>query len=91
MPEELTCADKLAFMNKAMKAAHLQLCVTNNLLVTDRPDLPRAEDTSWTTDHRTELARLEAAMKLLEEISTGSDPECGLCSKRLLTMRAEML
>ncbi|MBA2594352.1 MAG: hypothetical protein M3495_06680 [Pseudomonadota bacterium] len=67
-------ADKLAFMNKAMKAAHLQLCVTNNLLVTDRPDLPCADDTSWTTDHRTDLAGLEGAMKLLEEISTVAIP-----------------
>lgn len=26
-----------------------------------------------------ELAELEAAMKLLDESSTGSEPECGLC------------
>lgn len=87
---EGNCADKLAVLKRAMTAAHLQLCVTNNLLVTDRPELPRAEDTSWTTDHRAELAELDAALKWLDALSTGSGPECGLCSKCLLMMRGGM-
>ena len=60
--------DKIHVIRVAMKAAHLQLCLTNNLLVTDRPDLPRSPDTSWTTDHRPELSRLEQAMKMLDEL-----------------------
>lgn len=75
---EGNCADMLAAMKYAVTAAHLQLCVTHNLLVTDRPELPRSEETSWTTDHKAELAGLDATLQWLDKLSTGSDPECVL-------------
>lgn len=74
-------------MKRAVTKAHLQLCATHNLLVTDRPDLPRSEETGWTTDNRNELAELDAVLEWLNALSTGNGPECDLCSKCPLIQR----
>lgn len=67
---------------QALLDAQLTLLSHNNCLITDRPDLPRAPDTGWTTNFIRELAAIDAAICAL----TGDlrkCPECGLCSSHL--------
>lgn len=67
---------------QALLDAQLALLSHSNCLITDRPDLPRAPDTGWTTDFTRELAAIDAAIFAL----TGDlrkCPECGRCSTSL--------
>ena len=67
---------------QALFDAQLALLSHSNCLITDRPDLPRAPDTGWTTDFIRELAAIDAAIFAL----TGDlrkCPECGRCSTSL--------
>lgn len=48
-----------------LQSAHLHLCSIHNLLVTDRPDLPRSLETSWTTNNSSELRKLDKALMFL--------------------------
>lgn len=67
---------------QALLDVQLALLSHSNCLITDRPDLPRAPDTGWTTDFTKELASIDAAISAL----TGDlrkCPECGLRSTRL--------
>ena len=50
-----------------LQGAHLQLCSTHNLLVTDRPDLPLTSKTSWTTNNSSELRKLDKALMFLSQ------------------------
>ncbi len=59
--------------NQALKAARLAMCATNNTLTTDRPDLPRSEETSWTIDFNKEISLIDQAIQALS--STDSDHE----------------
>lgn len=43
----------------ALKAARLALLSHDNCLITDRPDLPPSQETSWTTDFSGELALID--------------------------------
>lgn len=67
-----TCVEKIESVKAALTAAHLQLCATHNLLATDRPDLPFTPETSWTTNNSKELAGLDAALEILDALSTDS-------------------
>lgn len=54
--------------------AQLALLSHNNCLITDRPDLPRAPDTGWTTNFTRELAAIDAAIcALTGECFGGAD------------------
>lgn len=46
----------------ALEAARLALLSNDNCLITDRPDLPLSQETSWTTDFSGELALIDAAI-----------------------------
>ena len=46
----------------ALEAARFALISNNNCLITDRPDLPLSQETSWTTDFSSELALIDAAI-----------------------------
>lgn len=59
--------------NQALKAARLAMCSTNNTLTTDRPDLPRSEETSWTIDFNKEISLIDQAIQVLS--NTDSDRE----------------
>lgn len=45
--------------------AHMALVTTHNVLATDRPDLPRAPDTAWTTNFLREIAAIDDAVEHL--------------------------
>lgn len=60
-------------VNQALKAARLAMCATNNTLTTDRPDLPRSEETSWTIDFNKEISLIDQGIQALS--STDSDHE----------------
>lgn len=49
---------------QALRAARLALALHHNCLITDRPDLPRSADSSWTTDFSDELTLIGAAIEL---------------------------
>lgn len=57
---------------QALEAARLALLSHNNCLITDRPDLPRSAETSWTTDFTRVLALIDAA--LCRSTSDGVEP-----------------
>lgn len=46
----------------ALEAARLALLSNDNCLITDRPDLPLSQETSWTNDFSGELALIDAAI-----------------------------
>ena len=67
---------------QALLDARLALCSTHNCLTTDRPDLPRAPDTGWTTDFSKEIKAIDDAIfSLVGELR--NCPECGRCSTAL--------
>ncbi|MFT8276133.1 hypothetical protein ACMSSJ_11400 [Kerstersia gyiorum] len=47
---------------RALRAARLAMCATNHTLTTDRPDLPRSDETSWTIDFSDEIALIDLAL-----------------------------
>lgn len=47
---------------RALEAARLALLSHDNCLISDRPDLPRTEETGWTTDFSRELALIDVAL-----------------------------
>lgn len=47
---------------EALKAARLALLSHDNCLITDRPDLPASQETSWTSDFSGELALIDVAI-----------------------------
>lgn len=49
--------------------ARLALCATHNVKVTDQPDLPMTDSTSWTTNHSKETEAIDHALTAL-----GIDP-----------------
>lgn len=73
MPQDEVCATSLAV--SALQAARLAMCATNNTLTTDRPDLPRSEESSWTICFDKEISQIDQAIKALS--STDSGLECG--------------
>lgn len=58
---------------RALKSARLAMCATNHTLTTDRPDLPRSEETSWTINFTNEINLIDQAIQTLS--NTGSDHE----------------
>lgn len=46
----------------ALEAARLALLSNDNCLITDRPDLPLTQETSWVTDFSAVLALIDAAI-----------------------------
>lgn len=75
MESACTCG---AIVTAALEHAMLALSATHNCLTTDRPDLPRAPDTCWTTDFSEQIALIEAALTTLG-FSSCSDPRSGVC------------
>lgn len=70
---------------QARLSARLAMCATHNCLTTDRPDLPRAPDTGWTTDFSKEIKAIDDAIfSLVGELH--KCPECGRCSTDLLNV-----
>lgn len=61
MPQDEVCAASLAV--SALQAARLAMCATNNTLTTDRPDLPRSEENSWTICFDDEINLIDQALK----------------------------
>lgn len=57
----------------ALKAAKLAMCATHNTLTTDRPDLARSEETSWTINFQKEIDLIDQALQTLS--NTDSDHE----------------
>lgn len=47
---------------EALKAARLALLSHDNCLITDRPDLPLSQETSWSTNFSGELALIDVAI-----------------------------
>lgn len=67
---------------QALLDARIALAANHNVLATDRPDLPRAPDTGWTTDFAREIAGIDAAIfALTGDIRTCRG--CGRCSTSL--------
>lgn len=64
-----------ALVTAALEHALRALVSTNNCLTTDRPDLPRAPDTGWTTDFSKEIELLNAALAAME-FGSRSDARC---------------
>jgi hypothetical protein len=60
---------------QALLDAQLALLSHNNCLITDRPDLPRAPDTGWTTNFTGELAAIDAALSELAEEARKPQPK----------------
>jgi hypothetical protein len=61
---------------QALLDAQLALLSHSNCLITDRPDLPRAPDTGWTTDFTKELASIDAAISaLIRAVDQQQSPE----------------
>lgn len=58
---------------KALNAARLTMCATNNTLTTDRPDLPRSEETSWTVNFNSEIQLIDDALQAIASTGTGRE------------------
>lgn len=65
---------------EALQMARMALVTTHNVLATDRPDLPRAPDTGWTTNFLREIAAIDDAVEMLVGSRCRTDPGCGRCS-----------
>lgn len=64
-------------IGEALQAARLALVSHNNCLITDRPDLPRSDDTGWTTDFRRELYLLDRAIDSMNTCPRSPDGNSG--------------
>lgn len=64
----------------ALQQARMALVTNHGVLATDRPDLPRAPDTGWTTNFLREIAAIDAAVEMLVGSRFRTDPGCGRCS-----------
>lgn len=60
-------------VTQALKAARLAMSATNNTLTTDRPDLPRSKETSWTINFDKEIELINQALE--KTVNTGIDHE----------------
>ncbi len=62
--------------------ARVALALHSHCLITDRPDLPRAPDTGWTTDFSKEIQAIDDSISaLVGELRNCR--ECGRCSTSL--------
>lgn len=67
-PGPCDCGAQKAQIIQALVRARLALCASSNVLATDRPDLPRSSDTSWTTDHSKEIEAIGRALEALNHL-----------------------
>lgn len=70
---------------QALLDARMALATTHNVLATDRPDLPRAPDTGWTTDFSVEIRALDQAIRSVVG-PLHKCLECGRCSTSLVNV-----
>jgi hypothetical protein len=61
---QLSDAQSMSIL-QALRDAMLAMLASNNCLITDRPDLPRADDTCWTTDFSKEIEAVDEAICIL--------------------------
>lgn len=67
-PGPCNCGAQKAQVVQALERARLALCASHNVLATDRPDLPRSSDTSWTTDHSKEIEAIGCALEAINHL-----------------------
>nr|WP_240650680.1 hypothetical protein [Variovorax guangxiensis] len=65
---------------EALALTRMALVTNHNVLATDRPDLPRAPGTGWTTNFLREIAAIDAAAQMLAGNHCRTDLGCARCS-----------
>lgn len=56
-----------------LKATRLAMYSVNNTFTTDRPDLPRSEETSWTVCFDKEVDLIDQTLKAISDLNNGPE------------------